>query len=211
MDLHMPLHTSIAGGRCALCHWWNWRSGNADPGSRLWHMQRHGSDLYQISYMVFSKNSGTPKSSILIGFSFINHPFWGTPIFGNTHMQIWVRHTKLQQKQEAKETTTPELRRDCSALPCWRQRGTQQSLIPKIQIQMVTDMKFKVQSGCVWKQITWVCPLNICTFCALSWSFWLFWTCFYIVGRVYISYYSSFIVHNSGMTVHKNPLSWLKT
>ena len=33
-----------------------------------------------------SKNSGTLKSSILIGFSIINHPFWGTPIFGNTHM-----------------------------------------------------------------------------------------------------------------------------
>ena len=27
-----------------------------------------------------------PKSSILIGFSNINHPFWGTPIFGNTHL-----------------------------------------------------------------------------------------------------------------------------
>ena len=27
-----------------------------------------------------------PKSSILIGFSIINHPFWGTPIFGNTHI-----------------------------------------------------------------------------------------------------------------------------
>ena len=25
-----------------------------------------------------------PKSSILIGFSLINHPFWGTIIFGNT-------------------------------------------------------------------------------------------------------------------------------
>ena len=28
-----------------------------------------------------SKNNGTPKSSILIGFSIINYPFWGTPIF----------------------------------------------------------------------------------------------------------------------------------
>ena len=37
--------------------------------------------------MDVSKNSGTPKSSILIGFSIINHPFWGTPIFGNTHMK----------------------------------------------------------------------------------------------------------------------------
>ena len=36
--------------------------------------------------MGVSKNNGTPKSSILIGFSIINHPFWGTPIFGNTHM-----------------------------------------------------------------------------------------------------------------------------
>ncbi len=35
---------------------------------------------------VFSKNNGTPKSSNLIGFSIINHPFWGTPIFGNTHI-----------------------------------------------------------------------------------------------------------------------------
>ena len=29
-----------------------------------------------------SKNNGTPKSSILLGFSIINHPFCGTPIFG---------------------------------------------------------------------------------------------------------------------------------
>ena len=26
------------------------------------------------------------KSSILIGFSITNHPFWGTPIFGNIHI-----------------------------------------------------------------------------------------------------------------------------
>ena len=39
-------------------------------------------------YMVVSKNGGTPKSSILIGFSIINHPFWGTPIFGNTHIHL---------------------------------------------------------------------------------------------------------------------------
>ena len=38
-------------------------------------------------YMDVSKNRGTPKSSILIGISIINHPFWGTPIFGNTHIK----------------------------------------------------------------------------------------------------------------------------
>ena len=41
-------------------------------------------------HMDVSENSGTrgtPKSSILIGFSIINHPFWGIPIFfGNTHI-----------------------------------------------------------------------------------------------------------------------------
>ena len=36
--------------------------------------------------MGVSKNRGTPKSSILIRFSIIDHPFWGTPIFGNAHM-----------------------------------------------------------------------------------------------------------------------------
>ena len=35
--------------------------------------------------MDVSENSGTPKSSILIGFSII---FWGTPIFGNTHIVL---------------------------------------------------------------------------------------------------------------------------
>ena len=36
--------------------------------------------------MGVSENSDTPKSSNLIGFSIINHPFWGTTILGNTQM-----------------------------------------------------------------------------------------------------------------------------
>ena len=46
-------------------------------------------DFYRFTYFTYmgvSKNSGTSKSSILIGFSIINHPFWGTTIFGNSHM-----------------------------------------------------------------------------------------------------------------------------
>ena len=39
-------------------------------------------------YLGVSKNRGTPKSSILIGFSIINHPFWGTTIFGNIHLVL---------------------------------------------------------------------------------------------------------------------------
>ena len=37
--------------------------------------------------MGVSLNGGTPKSSILIGISIINHPFWGTTILGNTHIE----------------------------------------------------------------------------------------------------------------------------
>ena len=46
------------------------------------HITRYGND----QHMGVSKNRGTPKSSNLIGFSLINHPFWGTSIFGNTHV-----------------------------------------------------------------------------------------------------------------------------
>ena len=40
--------------------------------------------------MGVSKNNGTPKSSILINraFHYFHHPFWGTPIFGNIHIQL---------------------------------------------------------------------------------------------------------------------------
>ena len=41
-------------------------------------------------YIDVSKNSGTPKSSILIGFSIIKHQFWGSPIFGNPHIPAFI-------------------------------------------------------------------------------------------------------------------------
>ena len=50
-----------------------------------------GGDLPKVYLPVdmdVSKNGGTPKSSILIGFALINHAVWGTPIFGNTHMDV---------------------------------------------------------------------------------------------------------------------------
>ena len=46
-------------------------------GWQCWMVKKH---------MGVSENRGTPKSSILIGFSIINHPFWSTLIFGNTHI-----------------------------------------------------------------------------------------------------------------------------
>ncbi len=69
------------------CHFGSWLSSRR----MHWAHQRRGMDcrverVLVGSYMDVSKNRGTSKSSILRGFSIINHPFWGTPIFGNTHI-----------------------------------------------------------------------------------------------------------------------------
>ena len=56
--------------------------------------------------MGLSKNRGTPKSSILIGFSTINHPFSGTPIFGK-HPYLKRSHFgKVQNKAGTKGLMT---------------------------------------------------------------------------------------------------------
>ena len=68
-------------------------------------------------YMGVSKNNGTPKSSILVGFFIINHPLWGTPIFGNfgnIHILPYLFHLLLQVF--GLPTTTAASR--------WRRRGT---------------------------------------------------------------------------------------
>ena len=52
-------------------------------------------EIWPTAYMSVSKNRGTPKSSILIGFSITNHPFWGIPIFGNTHINLNLYYTKM--------------------------------------------------------------------------------------------------------------------
>jgi len=54
----------------------------------LWYKHFHDKMIKMavMLHMDVSKNNGIPKSSILIGFSIINHPIWGTPIFGNTHI-----------------------------------------------------------------------------------------------------------------------------
>ena len=48
-------------------------------------------------HMGVSLNGGTstPKLSTLIGFSIINHTFWGTTIFGNTHIRSHAWRSKI--------------------------------------------------------------------------------------------------------------------
>ena len=62
-------------------------------------------------HMAVSENRGTPKSSILIGVSIINHPFWGTTIFGNTHMK------EVTQKQKNTGVSYPNFP---SSSTCWK-------------------------------------------------------------------------------------------
>ena len=72
-------------------------------------------------YLGVSKNRGTPKSSILIGFSIINHPFWGpTPIFGSTPIchciwfaldLLWVSLTKVPPQTVEKAPVAIYLRK----------------------------------------------------------------------------------------------------
>ena len=82
--------------------------------------------------MGVSKNSGTSKSSILIGISIINHPFWGTPIFGNTHVYIY-RDTSSLYLYEADNAWTstsehpyPAGQPPKAAVPCKVFSGTRQ-------------------------------------------------------------------------------------
>ena len=55
----------------------------------------------QLWMWMFPKNRGTPKSSILIGFSIKNHPFWGTTIFGNTHVHTFFFWISISQSSWA--------------------------------------------------------------------------------------------------------------
>ena len=66
--------------------WVNWIAGFwPDEVDSLMVLATSGDDLFHL-FLGVSKNSGKPPQFIhlLIGFSIINHPFWGTPIFGNT-------------------------------------------------------------------------------------------------------------------------------
>ena len=56
-------------------------------GTLAWKMLTAKKGL--VEYMGVSLNGGfPPKSSILIGVSMINHPFWGTTILGNPHICV---------------------------------------------------------------------------------------------------------------------------
>ena len=92
-----PIHPGLSRGQCVPCQSYlaqytnshlafvSLGDGVAEDGSRKKRFPKQ-KNLTHTIHVGASKNRGTPKSSILIGFFIINHPFWGTPIFGNTHV-----------------------------------------------------------------------------------------------------------------------------
>ena len=79
---------------------------------RLWINEQLNHRIPNSIYMGVSKNSGTPKSSILIGFSIIYHPFWGTTIFGNTHMNLIISYDTAFTNAEQPSDFPPEHQRE---------------------------------------------------------------------------------------------------
>ena len=72
VSFNVRIHWSVQAGSCILtCPFFANRFGSAVGALPTTYM----------SIRVFPKIRGTPKSPILLGFSIINHPFSGTPIF----------------------------------------------------------------------------------------------------------------------------------
>ena len=73
--------------------------------------------------------SGTPKSSILIGISIINRPFWGTTILGNTHvdsMNLPLEASPRLSRSDSYRATVPPSMTEAawfSGLPARRKNG----------------------------------------------------------------------------------------
>ena len=93
-----------------------------------------------LEQMDVSENSGTPKSSILIGFSIINHPFWDTPIFGNiqishdhgdaTSTAFWKKQSRKFQRGQW--NPHPSLRRMQQSVPAKKPANLDADLVSQL-------------------------------------------------------------------------------
>ena len=96
--------------------------------------------------MDVSKNSGTPKSSILIGISITNHPFWGTFIFGRPiyfrcraccqayaqNIPWWFFHVPSPKNKNCCDCFF--CRQICMMIFCWRAAETKKRAVGKTWI-----------------------------------------------------------------------------
>ncbi len=89
---------------------------------------------------VFPKIGVPPKSWIFIGFSIINHPFGGTPIFGNTH--DIVLDYRYNGKKESTVVTSA----------CWIIEKKIKTTFPWFEADVISD--------CCWKLATNWTPMG---------------------------------------------------
>ena len=80
---------------------------------------------------------GTPKSPILIGISIISHPFWGTTILGNIHIEkpiILINHWSTIQLLDQPPPSHPARRVTGSSRSQERLRGWKAGLRERLQL-----------------------------------------------------------------------------
>ena len=74
----------------------HWHEITLPFGLNIKHLHHRTKKPSQTTMWMFPKIVVPPKSSISIGFFIINHPFWGTPIFGKTHVYIRIYHIPMK-------------------------------------------------------------------------------------------------------------------
>ena len=85
---------------------WRWHDGAHLWWINEWSMAHFVGEIRDVSlnHVNVSENYGTPKSSIWIGFSIINHPFWGTPNFWKHPCSF----DMIPKKKNTSKNTTPK-------------------------------------------------------------------------------------------------------
>ena len=90
-----------------------------------------------------SINGGTPKSSMFIRFSPINHPFWGTPIPGNPEMTRFRFSSPYQPKADSSRVSS-----------CSRQcPGSQPGAMERSHPPVVSLFPRRLVKNPCWKQL----------------------------------------------------------
>ena len=126
--------------------------------------------LIQGNNMAVSENRCTPNSSILIGFSIINHPFWGTTIYGNTHMVKHSHNSRLGTTFSTPGVITLESGLQYKVLREGHGHSVKQQLLTAWEAYMVDLSTFTIQINQtnVSKHTIHGCYGSVC---------WLYWCC----------------------------------
>ena len=154
-------------------------------------MPRWPSIKQEKKYMGVSKNSGTPKIIHFNRVFLINHPFLGTPIFGNTHIIINIiniikkiyiykqnKHNMLPRKPSETFWTSPEIGiwpgmslGNPWEIPRKPRRNRTKFANETLQLD-ICPKKLPTPKRCAPTSDKWSCHLNPYLSMALQMSYW---------------------------------------